>query len=78
MQRFFKSAAIVSAVSVIGCTLFLVSPKTASAQPKGMNGSYIGIGGGSNGNIGFGSVTGRINFGQISVRPKKLYNIIQG
>ena len=41
MQRFLKSAAIVSAVSVIGCASYFFSAKAASAQPKGINDDYL-------------------------------------
>jgi hypothetical protein len=67
MQRFIKSAARVSAMSVIACALTFVGASNVNAQPKGMPEGYIGITGGSFEDIGVGGLSGRISFPRAKV-----------
>ena len=66
MQRFFKSAAIVSAVSVISCASSFLLANPASAQPKGMPEGYVGVGIGFNNGSAAG-LNGRISFPKANV-----------
>lgn len=67
MQRFIKSAAKISAVSIIACALAFVGANSANAQPKGMPEGYVGIAGGSIENVGLGGLSGRISFPRAKV-----------
>ena len=75
MQRFIKSAAKVSAVSIIACALTFIGATKANAQPKGMPEGYIGVTGGTAEDIGaFGGLSGRISFpkAKVSLRASLL------
>ncbi len=67
MQRLIKSAAKVSAVSIIACALAFVGASKVNAQPKGMPEGYIGITGGTFEDIGVGGLSGRISFPRAKV-----------
>ncbi|MGB3650178.1 MAG: hypothetical protein WBA41_03090 [Rivularia sp. (in: cyanobacteria)] len=74
MQRFIKSAAKVSAVSIIACALTFIGATKANAQPKGMPEGYIGVTGGTFEDIGIGGLSGRISFprAKVSLRASLL------
>lgn len=67
MQRFIKSAARVSAMSIIACALTFVGATKANAQPKGMPEGYIGVTGGTIEDTGVGGLSGRISFPKAKV-----------
>lgn len=67
MQRFIKSAARVSAMSIIACALTFVGASEANAQPKGMPEGYIGVTGGTIEDTGVGGLSGRISFPKAKV-----------
>lgn len=74
MQRFIKSAARVSAMSIIACALTFVGATKANAQPKGMPEGYIGVTGGTTEDTGVGGLSGRISFpkAKVSLRASLL------
>lgn len=74
MRKFLNSVVKISAVSAIACAAAVVSANPAKAE-QGMQGSYVGIGGGTVGGVGYGAINGRIQLGDapISVRPSVLY-----
>ena len=74
MQRFIKSAAKVSAVSIIACALSFIGATKTNAQPKGMPEGYIGVTGGTFEDIGVGGLSGRISFprAKVSLRASLL------
>ncbi|MEM7552745.1 MAG: hypothetical protein AAF378_01365 [Cyanobacteria bacterium P01_A01_bin.84] len=67
MQHFFKSAAIVSAVSTITLACSLLSANPAQAKPKGMPEGYIGAGVGFNDSGAAAGLNGRISFPKTKV-----------
>lgn len=67
MQQFIKSAARVSAMSIIACALTFVGASNVNAQPKGMPEGYIGVTGGTIEDTGVGGLSGRISFPKAKV-----------
>ncbi len=74
MRQFIKSLATVSALSALALAPVFLSANPASAE-TGLQGSYVGVGGGSVGGEGYGSLGGRIQLGDapFSIRPTLLY-----
>lgn len=70
MQHLIKSAAKVSAASIIACALAFMGATSANAQPKGMPEGYIGVGVGFNDASSGVGLNGRISFprAKISLR----------
>jgi hypothetical protein len=75
MRQFLNSVATISALSAIA--LFgSINAATAQEATPGLGGSYVGVGGGTSGDLGVVTVNGRVNFSnsQFSIRPSVLYN----
>lgn len=85
MPRFIKSAAKISAVSAFLIAPIVMVSRPACAQPQGMDGSYIGVGGaagitnggktGDAANLGV-NIQGRLDFknAPVSLRGAVLFN----
>lgn len=67
MQRFIKSAATISAVSIFACALSFIGANTANAQTKGLPEGYLGVTGGTLEDTGLGGLSGRISFPKAKV-----------
>ncbi|NJL10177.1 MAG: hypothetical protein HC908_08430 [Calothrix sp. SM1_7_51] len=76
MRQRLKSFATLSAMSVITFAPIFSFTNSAKAQPQGMQGSYIGVGGGTSGNLGVGTLGGRINISNSPFLCVQLYFII--
>ncbi len=78
MQRFIKSAAKVSAVSIIAVALVFIGSNEANAQPKGMPEGYVGAGLGFDHGSAVG-LNGRISFPKAKVSLRgSLYSTCGG
>jgi hypothetical protein len=74
MRQFIKSLATISALSLLASAPIFLSANPAKAD-TGMQGSYVGVGGGSVGGEGYGALGGRVQLGDapFSIRPTLLY-----
>ncbi|MEB3178637.1 MAG: hypothetical protein VKL59_06375 [Nostocaceae cyanobacterium] len=74
MRQFLNALATISAVGAIATVPVMFSVNPASAE-TGMNGSYIGVGGGVADDLGVITLDGRVQVGSapVSLRPSLLY-----
>lgn len=74
MRQVFNALATLSVVSAFAAAPVMLSANPASAE-TGMNGSYIGVGGGVAGDLGVVTLDGRVQLGSApaSIRGSLLY-----
>ena len=79
MRQFFKSAAKISAVSAIACTLSFASTLSANAQTqRGLEGSYVGGSFSTGGGVTGLNVYGRYDVRQLPISVRGNVTLVDG